>query len=306
MSRSELDPVQPGAVGASVTDNVPAIMAMIASAGCFVGNDTCIKMIGGALPLGEVIFVRGVSATVFVLTLAAVVGGLAMPARPQAGLLAGRMTAEIVSTFFFLSGLIALPIADATAISQFTPLAMTVAAAVILKEAVGWRRWLATFAGLIGVLLIVRPGSSAFSPAALFVLASVALVVARDLFTRRISADVTTLTLTLMSAAGVAATGLLLLPFEEWLWPSPRQALLLAAAGLLLTGGYAFVVVAMRTGDVGTVAPFRYSVILFALLSGFAVFGELPDGIQTIGIAIVTAAGLYTFSRERQRAKLPA
>ena len=151
--------------------NITGIAAMLASMAAFVANDTCVKLIGETLPLGELIALRNVVATLYILAFAAIFGGLTLPENPQKRLLGWRLAAEFFSTLFFLSGLIALPIADATAIGQFTPIAITAAAAIFLKEHVGWRRWLATVFGLVGVLLIIRPGTSAYSPAALLIVA---------------------------------------------------------------------------------------------------------------------------------------
>ncbi len=279
--------------------NTIGILAMLASMAFFVANDTCVKLIGEKLPLGELILLRNTAATLYILAFAAAFGGITLPVNSPKRLLGWRMVMEILSTLFFLSALIAMRIADATAIAQFTPLAMTAAAAVFLKEPVGWRRWLAALVGLIGVLLIARPGTTAFSPAAILLLISVGLVVARDLLTRQISNSVPTLTLTLMSAAAVAPSGFLLLPFETWVWPGGQEISLLLASGLFLTIAYALIIVAMRAGDVAVISPFRYAVILFALVSGWLVWGEIPDALQVLGIVIVTVAGLYTFYRER-------
>jgi drug/metabolite transporter (DMT)-like permease len=283
--------------------NLTGIVAMLASMAFFVANDTCVKLAGETLPLGEIIFLRNLAATFYILTFAALFGGLTLPREAPWRLLNLRMAVEAFSTLTFLSALLAMPIGDVTALAQFTPLAMTAAAAVILKEPVGWRRWAAIFAGLAGVMLIARPGTSAFSPAALILAAAVVLVIARDLITRQIPASVPTLTLTLMSASITAPAGLLLLPFETWVWPDARVALLLAAGGAFLTMAYAMIVVAMRAGDVGVVAQFRYAVILFALLSGWIFWGDTPDKIQALGIAILTLAGLYTVQRERRMRK---
>lgn len=279
--------------------NLTGIVAMLASMAFFVANDTCVKLAGASVPLGEIIFLRNLAATLYILLFAAAFGGLALPESPPWRLLNWRMAAEAFSTLTFLSALVAMPIADVTALAQFTPLAMTAAAAIILKEPVGWRRWLAALAGLIGVMLIARPGTSAFTPAALLLALAVALVITRDLITRQIPGSVPTLTLTLMSAAITAPAGLLLLPFETWIVPGTHEALLLAAAGAFLTLAYASIVVAMRAGDVGVIAPFRYAVIVFALLSGWLFWDETPDRVQMLGIAILTFAGLYTVHRER-------
>ena len=284
--------------------NMTGIVAMLASMATFTINDTCIKLLSDRVPLGEIIFLRNAAATLFILDFAVMFGGLTLPKDAPRNLLSWRMAAEVLSTLFFLSALVRMPIADATAIAQSTPLAMTAAAAIFLKEPVGWRRWSAAIVGFLGVLLIVKPGTATFSPAALSILVAVALVVGRDLITRLIHGSVPTLTLTLMSAASVMPAGFVLLPFETWVWPGAREVMLVLFAGLNLTAGYALIVVAMRAGDVAIIAPFRYAVILFGLISGYVVWGQLPDAVQMLGIAILTAAGLYTFRRERLAHKL--
>jgi drug/metabolite transporter (DMT)-like permease len=105
------------------------------------------------------------------------------------------------------------------------------------------------------------------------------------------------------SAAAVTAASLGLSLFESWVWPSAQAVLMLFCAGLGLLGGNYWIVVAMRSGDIPTVAPFRYSIILWAVLAGFVVWGELPDPASWVGIAIVTGAGLYTLLREHRIAK---
>jgi drug/metabolite transporter (DMT)-like permease len=273
---------------------------MLVSMAAFTANDTCIKLLNATVPLGEMILLRNGLATIYILIFAAIFGGLTWPKNPPMKLMSWRLAGELFSTIFFLSGLVARPIADAVAIGQVTPLAITAAAALILKEPVGWRRWLAAIAGFFGVLLIVRPGTAAFTPAALLILAAVGTVVLRDLATRYIATSVSTLTLTLMSAAAGVAAGVMMLPFESWVWPNAREMGLIMLTALFLTLGYIFVIVAMRNGEVAVVSPFRYAVILFALLSGWVMWNELPDRIQLIGIAILTAAGIYTFHRERK------
>ena len=287
------------ATTATRRSNATGITAMLASMAFFVANDTCVKLIGKTLPLGELIVLRNAIACVYIFAFAAAFGGMTMPKRPPVRILGWRMVAEFFSTLFFLSGLVALPIADATAICQFTPLAITAAAAIFLKERIGWRRWTAALVGLVGVLLITRPGTSAFAPAALFTMTSVAFIVLRDLTTRAISDDVPTLTLTAMSASVSILAGVVLLPFETWIVPNTAQTQYLVLGAFCLAVAYALIVIAMRSGDVGVVSPFRYAVIIFAIFSGWAVWGELPDSIQMVGIAVLTVAGLYTFHRER-------
>jgi drug/metabolite transporter (DMT)-like permease len=287
--------------GISAGGNATGILAMIAAMAFFVANDTCVKLVGETLPLGELITLRNTFATGYILLFALAFGGLTMPPHPPTKILSWRLAGEFLSTTFFLSGLVALPIADATAIGQLTPIAITAGAAIFMKEPVGWRRWLAAVVGLIGVLFIIRPGTAAFQPAALLILAAVAFVVLRDLATRAVSTSVPTLTLTAMSAFVSIFAGLVMWPFETWIIPDFKQVWLLMLAAFFLTIAYALTIVAMRNGEVAVVSPFRYAIIIFAILSGWFFWKQWPDNIQMFGIAVLTAAGLYTFHRERLR-----
>lgn len=279
--------------------NVVGILAMMGAMAAFVANDTCVKLIGDEIALGELILLRSIGATALVLGYAVVSGGVCLPPDAARARIAWRVMADVAATLCIVAGILGLPIADATAISQLTPLVMTAAAAILLKEPVGWRRWTAITVGLIGVLLIIRPGTGSFSNAALLSLLGVVFVVARDLVTRGIGANVPTLSLLVISLAGSSLAGVILLPFETWSIPTPRVFGLLALASIFVSVAYALIIVGMRNGEVATVAPFRYAVIVFALISGYLFWGELPDQLQLAGIAILTLAGLYTFHRER-------
>jgi drug/metabolite transporter (DMT)-like permease len=213
-----------------------------------------------------------------------------------------RAVTEVGATVLFLHALIRMPIADATAIMQFAPLAITAAAALFLGAPVGWRRWLATLAGLAGVMLIVRPGGTGANPAALLALAAVLFVAARDLLTQRIGAHVPSLVVASASALSVTIASLGFVPFETWRWPAPAALAALVGSGIGLLGGHYWMIVALRAGDIAVVAPFRYSIVLWAVAVGFVVWGEVPDLATWIGIATVTAAGLYTVLREQRLA----
>lgn len=283
------------------SSNLRAIAAMIASQASFIVNDTLIKLATRELPGGEAIFIRGVMAFAMALAMATAFGLLGpWPNRSEAPRIVMRNIGEIGSTFFYLFALFNMPMADATAILQFLPLAITAGAALFLGEPVGWRRWSATAVGLVGVLIIIRPGTSAFTVWSLVALLGVAFSMLRDLSTRGISGRFPTIFLVVLSAGTVTLSAAGFALVETWVMPSARVLLLLACAALFLIGGYYFIVDAMRHGEVAVVAPFRYSVILWAIISGLAVFGEAPDTLALVGTAIVTAAGLYTFLRERK------
>ncbi len=276
---------------------------MLASMAALIANDACIKIAAASLPTGQAIFLRGLFAGSMLAGLLIWTGG--MRALPRAGdmRILLRSMAEIGATMLYLTALFRMPIAEATAILQFTPLAITAGAALFLGAQVGWRRWTATLVGLVGVLVIIRPGASVFNPYASVALLSVVFIAARDLVTRRIGKDIPALFIALTSSVSVMLASLGFIPFEDWIWPAPPVMLALMAAGLGLLAGQYWVIVAMRAGDIAVVAPFRYSIILWAIVAGFLIWRELPDLETWAGIAIVTAAGLYTFLREVRLAK---
>jgi drug/metabolite transporter (DMT)-like permease len=285
------------------SDNVRGIVAMLAATAVFVLNDTLLKIATEALPTGEAIFLRGLFTTVFCAFL--FVGHGTQGALPHivSPRIIGRAVAEIGSTIFFLSALVRMPIGDATAILQFTPLAITAGAALFLGERVGWRRWLATCVGLVGVLIIVRPGGAAFNPYSVLALLAILFGVARDLLTRGMDASLPSLFIAGTSSAAVTLASLGFIAFEAWSWPSSTALLFLIGSSTALVAGQFWLITAMRTGEIAAVAPFRYSIILWAVLAGYLVWREVPDLESWIGIAVVTTAGLYTFLREQRLAR---
>jgi drug/metabolite transporter (DMT)-like permease len=286
------------------SQNIRGILAMLASMAAFVLNDALMKVAASTLPTGEVIFLRGLFAVPMLAVLMIATGGGRdiLRAFAHRGILC-RGTVEIAAAVLYLSALFHMPIADITAVLQATPLAITAGAALFLGAPVGWRRWLATLIGLAGVLVIIRPGASAFDSYAWLALLSVAFVAARDLITRQLDSGLPTFAIALVSMTLVALSGLGFLAFETWVWPQPDATLALLGAGIAMLSAQYWIILAMRTGEIAAVAPFRYSIILWAILAGYLVWHETPDFLSWIGIAIVTGAGLYTFLREQRLAR---
>ncbi|MGI9355708.1 MAG: DMT family transporter [Rhizobiaceae bacterium] len=279
-----------------------ALFMMLAMAG-YVLNDTFMKFVLGDLPFFEALFIRGIFATLFVALLCwrlRVLSRLAGFRR-----LLGhrtvqiRIASEVGGTYFFLTALSHMPIANVTAVLQILPLTITFAAAWVLGERVGWKRYAAILAGFCGVMLILRPGTSDFDIYAIYALVAVAFITTRDLSTRKMPTDIPTLPISLLTAVAIMLMGAAGMPFETIETPTLRQVAFLAAAAGILSVGYTFSISAMRVGDVSFVTPFRYSILLFALLLGFFVFGDVPDTLSIVGALIVVASGLFTFYRER-------
>jgi drug/metabolite transporter (DMT)-like permease len=275
---------------------------MAVSMAVFTVVDTITKAVSSEMNIGQVMLVRGLFAILLVAAFAYQQGVL----RPLHTLMlkpvALRVLGEIGGTISFMTALVHLPLANTSAILQALPLAITLGAAVIFREPVGWRRWSAIAAGFIGVLIIVRPGLAGFSQYSLFALVSVAFCALRDLATRKIPAKIPSLFITLLTAVTVtAAGGVILVPLGGWRTPSTGALGLMALAAVLLLIGYQCIIMALRSGDISAVAPFRYSALLWAMMLGYLVFGDVPDAMMVTGAAIIVASGLYAFYRERIR-----
>jgi drug/metabolite transporter (DMT)-like permease len=280
------------------------VAAMTASMLCFNVGDTLFKMMGATTPVGEMLFVRGVFASLMVVAVCAYTGVLAMIPRLFTPLIGVRVAMEAACSVLFFVGLMHLAFADAAAIGQFTPLMVMAGAALFLGEAVGWRRWSSAAVGLLGVLLIIKPGTGAFQPMAVVILASMMCVAARDLVTRLVPRDLPTSLLTAGSAVAGMLIGLVMLPFERaWVAMSLGDVLIMAVCAATVLGGYAFIIIAMRHGPTSVTSPFRYSYMLFATLSSLLIFRERPDIWSWFGIALITGSGLYMLHRERMVAQ---
>lgn len=276
-----------------------ALFMAVSMAG-FTINDAITKTASEAMNMGQVMFVRGVFATLFIGAVAWYRDALAIPRVALQPHVIVRVLGEVGGTVAFLVALAHLPLANVSAVLQALPLAVTMGAALVFDEPVGWRRWLAISAGFLGVLVIVRPGFEGFNVYALSALLCVAFCTVRDLATKRIPTEIPTLLVSTATAGAVAAIGLVLIPvMGGW---SPLRATetgLLAGAALLLVFGYQFIILAMRTGDISFIAPFRYTALLWALALGFLVFGDVPDSAMIVGASLVVGSGLYALYRER-------
>ena len=196
-----------------------------------------------------------------------------------------------------------MKIANATAILQCLPLALTFCASLFLKERVGWRRWSAIIIGFFGVLIIIKPNSEDFNFYSLLAVGAVFFIVLRDLSTKKLDQSIPSTFISLVTAASVTLTGLLFAPFQVWVIPSIEIFGALSATAVFLILGILFNVMCMRIGEVGFVVPFRYSIILFAIIYGAIFYNEIPDLRMIFGTFIIIVTGLYTFYREKSLPK---
>ncbi|QXT38777.1 DMT family transporter [Gymnodinialimonas ceratoperidinii] len=266
----------------------------------FALADTFIKLTLGALPVGQVVAIFGFGGALVFGVWAAIKGeriaDRALFTRP----FVFRLMSEILGTMCFTFALSVIDLSLLSAIIQANPLMVTLGAALFLGASVGWRRWVAILIGLVGVLIIVRPGLEGFDANSLWALGAVIGLTGRDLATRAISREVSTHLLAAWGflAAGIAGLILLAGTGGAALPDALLTAQLCAALVFALVAYYA-VTAAMRVGDIPTVTPFRYTRLVFALILAFVVFNERPDQWTLIGAGIVIATGLYTLWRER-------
>lgn len=288
------------------SDNLRASLFMIISMATFTFNDACMKALSDELPLFQAIFLRGAITSILMIGLAMMMGGLNLSLKMQDWLLViVRTVAEAAAAFLFISAIFNMPIGNATAILQALPLVVTLAGMIFLGEAVGWRRMAAILIGFCGILLIVQPGAAGFNSYSIYAVLAVIAVTIRDLASRRLSTEVPSMTVAVVAAVGVAILAGLASLGETWVQPGPVEMMQLAGASVFIIGGYLFSVMTMRIGDISFVAPLRYTGLLWALLLGFLIFGEWPNGLALIGICIVVAAGVFTLVRERGQGRRP-
>jgi drug/metabolite transporter (DMT)-like permease len=290
-----------------LSDNARGAILMNIAMAAFTLNDTAMKAAMQTVPLFQSIGLRGVFASVALVVIGWRMGGLSLDLpRRDWGFLALRSVAEVMGTLLFLAALIHMPLANLSAIMQALPLAVTLAAAVFLKEYIGWRRLTAILIGFVGVLIIIRPGPQGFDVWSLMGLGSVICVVARDLATRQMSQALPSATVALAAAVTVLMLGGVGTAIEGWQPVTAHDLMLIAGASVALIVGYLTSVMTMRVGEIGFVAPFRYMALLWAIVLGWLAFGQLPDALTLFGAALVVATGIFTFWRERRRKVMAA
>ena len=276
-------------------------IALILASTIFLGtSDVMAKYLSATLPSIEIAWIR-------FLVFALIMTPAMLPGSPLFALQTGRPglqwlrgAALLGSSLFFISGLRYLPIAEASATGFVAPLFVTALSIVFLGEQVGLRRWIATGVGLVGVIIILRPGSGAFHPAAFFPIVSALAWACTLIMTRMMSGSERAITImTYSSIAGVCILTALV-PFV-WVMPSWHDILFGIFIGVASTAGQWIVVLAFRYADASVLAPFSYTQLLWVSILGFLVFGEVPDIWTVTGAVFIVASGLYTAHRERVR-----
>jgi drug/metabolite transporter (DMT)-like permease len=276
-------------------------IALVLASTIFLGtSDVTAKYLSATLPSIEIAWIR-------FLVFAVIMTPAMMSASPLYALQTNRLGLHLMrgaallgSSLFFISGLRFLPIAEASATGFVAPLFVTALSIIFLGEKVGLRRWIATGVGLVGVLIILRPGTGAFHPAAFFPLVSALAWACTLIMTRMMSG--TERAITTMTYSSIAGLFILsaLVPFV-WVTPTWHDIAFGILIGVASTAGQWIVVLAFRYADASVLAPFSYTQLLWVSVLGFFIFGEVPDAYTITGAAFIVASGLYTAHRERVR-----
>jgi drug/metabolite transporter (DMT)-like permease len=277
------------------------ILTMTGAMVFFVVNDALVKWVSTDLPTPQLIFVRGVMTTALLLALAAWMGQLRLWRSALTRSVPTRALVDSLASFTYLTAVFHMPLGNATAINLAGPLFLTMLAVFFLHERVSLGRWALILLGFAGVLLVVQPRAGEFNSYAWLCLLAAMLHAGRDFLTRLVPAQVPSLLITLSTAMMVTLLAGVWSMFEPWRAMSTTHIGQLFAAAMCLAAGYHLLTLSMRWGDMSVIGPFRYSGLLMALLLGYLMWGDVPNGLAWCGIALVVAAGLGLLQAERLR-----
>jgi drug/metabolite transporter (DMT)-like permease len=282
-----------------IEGNIRGIIAMCLAMALFILNDIFVKLASNHWPVHQILIIRGVMATILVF-------GLIFYFREQGRikeilhpLVVLRGIVESFVAYAFITALTTMPLADVTSILMISPLLITAAGAFFFGEDVRWRRWMAIAVGFVGMLLVVRPGGSDFSFATILAILSAFGVAGRDLLTRVMPKTIPSLLVTLSSTMSVMIAGIGVSLVKPLVGYDSNAMIYCAGAAITVALGNYATVMAFRDVEVSVVAPYRYTLIIWAVLGGYLVFGNGPAPIAWLGIFLIIASGLYTINRER-------
>ena len=278
---------------------------MMMSMACFAVEDTFVKLLSARLPATQILFSIGFGGALITLVLAIVLNvNLADKILLNKHVIA-RTIADLFGALSFTSAMVLIPMSLLASILQATPLFVTLGAAILLGEKVGWRRWSAIFIGFLGVIIILQPGYGSFQLASLLGLAAVLCLALRDVITRDMATEIPTLTVTFYACLAMGSAGFIAYPFfGPPIMPTTYETIILICAAIIGLTGYFLLVLATRKGDVSVIAPFRYSRLLFSLGLASLILGEKLTLPILLGGLLVVSSGIYTFGRERRLVKI--
>lgn len=286
------------------SSGVKGVAIMAFAMAMFITQDTLMKLALRELPLGEALGIRSFSAGLLLFAVIVATGDLAALRFAFHPRVMMRGSLDTLTTFVYVAALAVMPIASTTAIYMATPLITTAIAVPMLGEKVGWRSWSAIIIGFLGAVIVTRPDPSTFQLIAVLPLLAALFGAVRDVSTRGIGMEIPGSVVGFASTLVLCATSLVFFFSEHWIVPSPLAMAYLVSAAAVFAVGTLALVYAFRTAPVASVSPLRYLLVFGALISGYFVFGDLPDAWTTVGIALVVGAGLYALRREHVKSRL--
>jgi drug/metabolite transporter (DMT)-like permease len=283
------------------TANTRGAIFMVLAMAAFAVEDMLVKSVSQTLPIGMILIVFGAFGTVFFMSCARVKSqSLLHPAISGKAMII-RSVCEISARLFFTLSLALTPLSSTSAILQATPLVLMIGAVLFFAETVGYRRWIAAAVGFLGVLLIIKPGANSFEPASMFAVLATIGFAGRDLGTRAAPKSLSSIQLGVYGFIMLPIAGVLAAMWtDEWVIPSLREWLQLSIISFVGVAAYSALTAAMRNGEISFVAPFRYTRLIFALLSGVVVFSEVPDAFMLLGSTLIILSGLFSLNRARK------
>lgn len=283
--------------------NRRGMICMVLAMALFAANDAGTKYAVKSVPVSEVMFLRGGFALAFLMAVLWWRNEFRDMPKIFDWQVSLRGFAEAANGVLLISALAFIPLGNVITIIQLVPFLMTVIAAATLGENVGWRRWLAVGAGFVGVIFVVKPATGAFDAASLFALTATFTILLRDMLARSIGGRVPAFVVALASILAGILVGAAGATFQAWQIPDAMTLLSCSASGICLVLAQYFIVLAYRDTELSAVAPFRYSIVLFAVIYGFVFFREIPDVWSFAGMTIMILAGLYMLQREASRSR---
>jgi drug/metabolite transporter (DMT)-like permease len=279
-------------------ETMAGILLMSVGVACLCMNDAIAKSLTASYPPVQIFFLRNLIAFPFAVLLALKTGGRAAlrSKRPAAHLVRGVLW--ICATVLFFTSLKYLGLAEATALIFVAPVFITALSAILLKEQVGWRRWVAISAGFVGVLIAIRPGGATFQAASLLPVATAFVYALLMIGARWVDPRESVWTLLLYMTGTGALISALVVPFV-WIAPRAEDVWLFLGIAAVGTAGMTMMTQAFRFAPAAVVAPLDYSALLWATALGWLVWGEIPDLVTYLGAAIIIASGVYIILRER-------
>ena len=285
-------------IESSRTSNIRGAIFMVLAMAAFAVEDMLVKSASQSIPIGIILIVFGAFGAIFFMGCAITTSQSVFHPGIRSKAMMIRSFCEVSARLFFTLALLQTPLSSTSAILQATPLFVMIGAVVFFSEKVGYRRWIASGIGFLGILLIIKPGASSFEPASIFAVLATIGFAGRDLGTRAAPNSLSSVQLgvygfIMLSVAGVIAA----LWTGDWSLPNAYGWFQLTMISAFGVAAYFALTIAMRSAEISFVAPFRYTRMIFALLLGIVVFSEVPDVYMLFGSVLIIASGLFSLSR---------